>query len=173
MKTRTLKTSVGIVAVAALVGMNLFHAWNNYGIKDSSKLLCINASPAEDSTSVSVDCGTKPFATTHYNAISNDNTYKTHCLKYQEIYYYKTIEKKRVLIAIKYIDYKKDASDIKYTSIKYENINLETCKDTEIKNQKNIIYDGVKTDCEGYSANSCCYATGVLDCTQILKNATD
>lgn len=55
MKTRTLKTSVGIVAVAALVGMNLFHAWNNYGIKDSSMLLSIKATPAD-----TVKCDTKP-----------------------------------------------------------------------------------------------------------------
>ncbi|MDE7378113.1 MAG: hypothetical protein K2N13_04025 [Paraprevotella sp.] len=116
MKKRNFKTIVGIVAVFALVGMNLFHAWNDYGIKDSSRLLSINASPAEDTTSVK--CETKPGGgpvVAHKKEIKDDQT--KDCPKQHVLIYYNVDSRGfETIVAYEYKNIATGKTDyIKYT----------------------------------------------------------
>lgn len=170
MKKRTLRTSVGIVAVAALVGMNLFHAWNNYGIKDSSMLLSVKATPAD---TTSAKCDTKPFAKTHYNALTKEKEggYTTHCPLSEDVYFYKMIGHNRTLIGTKHYYYPKNEST--YSPIgNYSVKDLLNCTDKEVHNQEIITYEGKEVDCYGYSKNSCCYESEVLNCSQVYQIVT-
>ncbi|MBO5180527.1 MAG: hypothetical protein J6B92_01405 [Paraprevotella sp.] len=157
MKTRTLKTSVGIVAVAALVGMNLFHAWNNYGIKDSSMLLSIKATPAEDSTEVK--CDTKPGSKTVYNSelstsVSKNNS--TMCKITEEFEHYKIIDKKEVIIGKTIFDYTTGRSEPKEITNGYSYGDLAHSLRRTINCETETL-PNIEISCSKYCENHCCY----------------
>jgi hypothetical protein len=167
MKTRTLKTSVGIVAVAALVGMNLFHAWNNYGIKDSSKLLCINASPAEDSTEVK--CDTKPgVSTIYHNYTGREIEHIKNCVIGTKYQYYRISKegfRKLVYTEITYIaNYPPTTSG--------DASNLSSCE--RIQSEVRQDFKSIEIVCDKIEDGKCCYPQSpLLDCSKLIHIKTN
>lgn len=171
MKTRTLKTSVGIVAVAALVGMNLFHAWNNYGIKDSSMLLSVKATPAD---TTSVKCDTKPG----YNGVvinaseSPITNVKVRCIITKVTRYYIIDDDgNKVLIGEEETNYKTGGNPKPlYIKKGYTEADFDSCpiKETGEITYKTFNPKGV--ECIGFQQNNCCYPKDpITDCALLVR----
>lgn len=168
MKTRTLKTSVGIVAVAALVGMNLFHAWNNYGIKDSSMLLSIKATPADDDKET--ECDTKPgFSEVYHDKKAGTFTHHKPCVIARVYLYYETCEHghrhhiatERVYLA----DGRKEMTYPDGETHSTDGIQPERGEDEE----KEFEYDDI--NCEEKEKGSCCYPEKKnLNCEDLIRS---
>lgn len=172
MKKRTLRTSVGIVAVAALVGMNLLHAWNNYGIKDSSMLLSVKATPAEDSTEVK--CDTKPgYNKVVINASESPITnVEVRCIITEVTRYYIIDgDGNKVLIGEEETNYKTGGKPKPlYIKKGYTEDDFKSCpiKETGEITDETFKPKGVK--CDGFQQNNCCYPKDpITDCTLLLR----
>lgn len=167
MKRKSFKTSIGIVAVSALVGMNLFHAWNNYGIKDSSMLLSVKATPAD---TTSVKCETKPGGgpvVAHKKAITDEKT-KECPIQHVLIYYGLDQRGSKYIVAYEYIDIATGKTlDIKFTDGRCE------LTDFYVEAGKDIMkeFELVKITCDKkIDKTQCCYPhTPEEDCNILIK----
>lgn len=160
MKNR--KLFIGIVAVAAVVCLNLRHAWRNYGIAENRIMAGVRA---DKSTPVpETSCDTKPgYDAVYHNTKTDTFKHYTFCDIAQIEYYY-----------TKYTNYPK-----LYATVTISFVDGSISKDPENAiisgkpDKKEIVEDKFLSEqhiCKKSQKNNCCYPKDAIsDCSLLLK----
>ncbi|GEM_PF-5282907 len=155
---------IGMVAVMAVVCLNLRHAWKNYGIAENRIVAGVVATPTPTPTD-STTCATKQG----YPVVSHDMAldsiiHEKMCPVLKITYYYKIYEDGyERLIATETIDYKANSK----TLVPYgAQLAGTTAKDGETKSE---LFKSVQYICKGLQKGNCCYpTTALLDCDKLI-----
>ncbi|MCM1108051.1 MAG: hypothetical protein NC388_03220 [Clostridium sp.] len=167
-KTKKIRIAIGVTAFAAVVTMNLIHAWNNYGITDSSRLLGINASPAEDEDAT-ISCATKPgFKDIYHNRETETTTHHIDCPTKEVTPYYTKNHKGEIeKVATATFDYTSNSINIKFDCDTIHSLTGLMKGITEITEQE---FTSNQIVCEKKAKKTCCYPKDAeLDCKNLIK----